>query len=224
MTGIIGHAHVTGTGHAAALAAARAAIAAIEGGYRPYAVWYVADTVVDPAVTSAARLHADLGLASFAGAYDMCGSARSAVGALKIASTSTMMTVLAGADGAAAFCFGKGDALADEAAGANVTAVDDPSGAASVAGALAAALEGAGAGVDDLGLVLVSGNDPSALATAVGAIDGVDASRLRAGVGTGVVLSTALAEAAPGSLLAQVVGCDGVDVRLWRIGGTVAPM
>jgi hypothetical protein len=224
MTGIIGHAHLSGTGHGVALAAARAAFATIDGGYRPYAVWFVADTVADPATTSAVRLHHDLGLASFAGAYDMCGSPRSAVGALKIASTSTMMAVLAGPEGAAAFCFGKGDALADEAAGANVTAVDDPSGAASVAGALGTALEAVSATAADLASILVSGTDPSTLADAVTTIDGVDASRIRAGVDTGVVLSAALAEAAPGSLLAQVVGCDGVDVRLWRIGGGVAPV
>jgi len=223
MTGIIGHAHVIGTGYDAALAAARAAIATIVdrgAEYRPYAVWFVTDAVTDPAVTTAARLHADLDLPAFAGAYDMCGSGRSTVGALKIASTSTMMTVLAGPDGAAAFCFGKGDALADEAAGANVTAVDDPSGVASVAGALATALEAAGATVDDLGLVLVAGNDPAGLASALD----VDASGVRAGADTGVMFSTALAEAAPGSLIAQVVGCDGVDVRLWRIGSVVTPV
>lgn len=226
MTGIIGHAHVTAANATleAALAAARAAIATIDGGYRPYALWVASDSVADPATTMAARLHSDLGLASFAGAYDMCGSARSAVGALKIASTSTMMAVLIGADGVAAFCFGKGDALVDEAAGANVTAVDDPDGSASVAGALAAALDGASATVPDLALVLVSGNDPSALGAAAGAIDGVDPSRIRSGGDTGVLLSAGLAEAAPGTLIAQIVGCDGVDVRLWRVGGSAAPM
>lgn len=224
MTGIIGHARLIGPVYDAGAVldlASRAAERAIDStgiDYRPYAVWFVHDAVLTPGETVAAQLHSRLALAPFAGAYDMCGSARSAVGALKIASTSTMLAVLVEGDTASAFCFGKGDALAEEAAGANITDVDDPTGVASVAEALAGALGSAGIAVDDVALALVSGADPDALAEATG----LDAGRVRTGTGTGRLLSDALGDAAPGSVIAQIVGCDGVDVRLWRVGGGAA--
>ena len=229
MTGIIGHARITGPVYDAGPVldlATRAAERAIDSvhdrfdiDYRPYAVWFVHDAVLTPGETVAGRIHSRLGLAPFVGAYDMCGSARSAVGALKIASTSTMLAVLVQGDTASAFCFGKGDALADEVAGANITDVDDPTGLTSVAEALAGALGSAGIATDDLALALVSGADPAALADATG----IESGRVRTGAGTGRLLSDALGDAAPGSIIAQIVGCDGVDVRLWRLGGGAAP-
>ena len=214
MAGIIGHARLAGPVYDAGPVldlAARAAERAIESvhdrsgvDYRPYAVWFVHDTVPGPGETVAAQIHRRLGLAPFAGAYDMCGSARSAVGALKIASTSTML--------------GKGDALADEVAGANVTDVDDPTGRASVGEALTAALGSAGLPIDDLALAIVSGSDPTGLAAATG----LDTARVRTGAGTGRLLSEAIGAVGSGAVIAQIVGCDGVDVRLWRIGGGAA--
>ena len=224
MTGIIGHARLFGPVYDAGPVldlATRAAERAIDStgiDYRPYAVWFVHDAVLTPGETVAAQLHRRLALAPFAGAYDMCGSARSAVGALKIASTSTMLAVLVEGDTASAFCFGKGDALADEAAGANITDVEDPTGVASVVEALTGALGSAGITIDDVALALVSGADPAALADATGIAVG----RVRTGTGTGRLLSDALGDAAPGSVIAQIVGCDGVDVRLWRVGGGAA--
>ena len=229
MTGIIGHARITGPVYDAGPVldlATRAAERAIDSvhdrfdiDYRPYAVWFVHDAVLTPGETVGGRTPPRPGLAPFAGAYDMSGSARAAAGALKIASTSTMLAVLVEGDTASAFCFGKGDALADEVAGANITDVDDPTGLTSVAEALAGAPGPAGTATDDLALALVPGADPAALAD----MTGIESGRVRTGAGTGRLLSNALGDAAPGSIIAQIVGCDGVDVRLWCLGGGAAP-
>lgn len=199
-----------------AVAAAREAIARVAGDYHPYAVWFSAETDPDPSTTIAAQVHHELGLAGFAGAYDMLGGPRSAVGALKIASTSTMLAVLfdRASDSASAFCFGKGDPLAEEISGANATDIDDPSGRSSAAATIESSLQTAELGIDDVEVFAVAGRDPSALMGAISA----GPTRLISGGGVGRVLSDALSVAPFGSIVAQVVGCDGVDVRLWRIG------
>lgn len=196
----------------AAVEACREAMAAAGPGYLPYALWYVSDAVDAAGSTAAAVVHGRIGLPTFAGAYDMCGGPRSTVGALKIASTSTMLAVVVEAGGASAFCFGKAEPNTHEVGGANVTNADDASGVESVTSALESALESAECALDDLAMVLVSGYDATALADSLV----LEPSRMLVGPNTAQLLADGRSLLEPGSLFAQVVGCDGVDVRMWR--------
>ena len=218
MPGIVSHATCALSSTApndridAAVEACKEAIATAGPGYVPYALWFVSDAVDATSSTAAAIVHGQVGLPAFAGAYDMCGGPRSTVGALKIASTSTMVAVIVEADGASAFCFGKAEPNTCEVGGANVTNAADPSGAESVMSALESALQGAECSLADLSMVLVSGHDASALADALA----LEPSRMLVGPNIAQLLADGRSLLEPGALFAQVVGCDGVDVRIWR--------
>ncbi len=196
----------------AAVEACRAAIAVAGPGYLPYALWYVSDAVDVAGSTAAAVVHGQVGLPAFAGAYDMCGGPRSTIGALKIASTSTMLAVVVEAAGASAFCFGKAEPNTHDVGGANVTDAADTSGVASVTSAFESALNAAACSIADLSMVLVSGNEAPTLAASLA----VEPSRILVGSNTAQLLADGRSLLEPGALFAQVVGCDGVDVRIWR--------
>ncbi len=218
MPGIVSHATVTLSNTSgvdridAAVEACKESIALAGSGYLPYALWFVSDAIDTAGSTAAAVVHGRLGLPEFAGAYDMCGGPRSTVGALKIASTSTMLAVVIEAGGASAFCFGKAEPNTHEVGGANVTDAADTSGVASVMAALESAMKAAECAVDDLSMLLVSGHDAPALADSLA----LEPSRMLVGSNTAQLLADGRSLLEPGSLFAQVVGCDGVDVRIWR--------
>ncbi len=117
--------------------AARAALRNAPSGVSPSTVLFA---TADPAYldrTNATVVHAALGLDESAAAYDVVGSVRSAVGALRLAAGSSDPTLvvgsdlrmglpggpdeLAGGDGAAALLFGEGPVLAEVVARASAT-------------------------------------------------------------------------------------------------------
>jgi hypothetical protein len=61
-------------------------------------------------------------------------------------------------------------------------------------------------------MVLVSGNEAPTLAASLA----VEPSRILVGSNTAQLLADGRSLLEPGALFAQVVGCDGVDVRIWR--------
>jgi 3-hydroxy-3-methylglutaryl CoA synthase/uncharacterized OB-fold protein len=112
-----------------AVEAGRAALRAVPPSWQPDVVLFATTTPAYLDKTNATAIHAALGLPGGAGAYDFLGSARSAAGALRLARTSSLASLVlaadvrtglpggadeaGGGDAAVALAFGTGPALVE---------------------------------------------------------------------------------------------------------------
>ena len=235
-----------------------AARAALANGVRPESLYFATTAPAYFDKTNATAIHAALALGHEGFAVDLAGSVRGAVGALRAARASGGLAVLSdlrggkpgsaderdGGDAAAAFLFGKGEAIADVVAEASATGefLDrwrTPGSHSSAQWEERFGLEAyvplitdaatralAAAGVERPDHVIVSSPHTRAAAAAAKRFAGAqpeEAPRIgyAGAADPGVRLAAVLDRAAPGDTILLIVAADGCDAAILRVTGAI---